>query len=225
MNKITQARLLGWGQLVVVYLNQALTQNGGVIPTSKAQWLTLASSLLVAVGVHIGSGTSAGHPDGSNTQKGFARGPALVLALVFCLLPFAFMGCHKVNSNNPAVIQEASLLNARKTVNAVAHGIKAANDTVDGLATNEPAYFSFVHPKLVVLAQLTAQADLCVTTAESGGTCDWKTEIVNIAQAVANNPAALTTFGFKNPKSQQTAQLGFKALADAIQLAAQFGGQ
>jgi hypothetical protein len=69
VKSITTARIFAWGQLGVTYLNQALSQNGGVIPTNKSQWMTLLSSLVVAFGVHIASETSAGHPQGSNTPR------------------------------------------------------------------------------------------------------------------------------------------------------------
>lgn len=66
--KATQAKILGWGQLAITYLNDALAANGGVIPTSKGAWLRLLSSLVVAIGVHIASDTSAGHPNGAVTK-------------------------------------------------------------------------------------------------------------------------------------------------------------
>lgn len=67
MNRNTIAKLLGWGQFAVVYINQALSANGGVLPTNRAGWLNLGGSLLLAGGVHQASNTSAAHPNGANS--------------------------------------------------------------------------------------------------------------------------------------------------------------
>ena len=61
MKAISRAKILAWVQLAVTYLNSV----GISIPQSKAQWLQLASSAVVAAGIHIASSTSAGHPDGA----------------------------------------------------------------------------------------------------------------------------------------------------------------
>lgn len=62
------ALLAGYGQLVIVYLNQALAANGGVIPQNRDQWMKLISSAAVAYGVHQASLTSANHPNGADTK-------------------------------------------------------------------------------------------------------------------------------------------------------------
>ena len=152
---------------------------------------------------------------------------ATVLCAAMCLL--AVTGCHhKVDSTNPAVIKAVGLYDARKTINSVAHGLKAANDTVQSVSASEPdeyaAYYAFVHPKLVELAKLNDQADDCVTQAENGGTCDWRNAVAIIAQK-AGDPHALATFGFKNKNTQRDVQLGFAALVTSIQLAQQFSTQ
>ena len=65
--KATWAKIAGWGQFIIAYLNEALAANGGVIPSTRPAWVHLLSSLAIAVGMHIASNTSAGHPNGANT--------------------------------------------------------------------------------------------------------------------------------------------------------------
>lgn len=62
------AKAFGWGQLAIVYINQILSQNGGVLPTTRQGWLNLAGSAALAYGVHTASETSAGHPNGAVTK-------------------------------------------------------------------------------------------------------------------------------------------------------------
>ena len=64
IRKITKARVLGWGQLIITVLNEALTANNGVIPNTKAAWIKIAISLVTAWSLHTGAETSAGHPNG-----------------------------------------------------------------------------------------------------------------------------------------------------------------
>lgn len=66
MNKNTVAKLFGYGQLALEYANEVLQANGGLLPTTKAGWLRLASSILLAGGIHHASNTSQAHPNGLN---------------------------------------------------------------------------------------------------------------------------------------------------------------
>jgi hypothetical protein len=64
MQKSTWAKIAGWGQLAVEYINQVLQANGGLLPTNKIGWLRLLGSLLLAGGIHHASNTSVAHPNG-----------------------------------------------------------------------------------------------------------------------------------------------------------------
>lgn len=137
-------------------------------------------------------------------------------------------GCRHVNNSNPIVVKAATLANAEKTVNTIAHGLLAADQTIDALQATEPDYYAAVQPKLKTLARLNEVANQCIVTALNGGTCNWQAAVVAIATE-AGKPDNLTTFGFKNPNSQKIAQTGFIALIAGINMAIQFqqqtGGQ
>jgi hypothetical protein len=64
MNKSTLAKLCGYTQLAITYLNQVLSANGGLIPTAIEGWLKLLASLLLAFAIHHASNTSATIPNG-----------------------------------------------------------------------------------------------------------------------------------------------------------------
>jgi hypothetical protein len=53
---------------------------------------------------------------------------------------------------------------------------------------------------------------------------DWRQAIIAVGKDVSD-PKTLVVFGFKNPKSQQIAQLGFEGLVTALELAASYGGK
>lgn len=154
-----------------------------------------------------------------NTLMAVAIAANLALALTSCR--------HSVQSTNPVVIQVASEVNAEKVVNTIAHGLLAADQTIDSVQTEDPGYYAAAQPKLKLLRDLNESANQCLINAFNGGTCDWKTAVVTIAQK-AGDPNALTAFGFKNPATQKKVQEGFKLLTAGINLAVQFqkaGGQ
>lgn len=93
MTKQTWARIGGWLQLVIVYFNDALSANGGVIPTSKAAWGRLASSFLLALAVHKAAATSDNHPDGANSP---AKGVLSVLLCFALVMPMT--GCTSLSA-------------------------------------------------------------------------------------------------------------------------------
>jgi hypothetical protein len=55
MTSSAVAKYLGWGQLVLVALQQAIAANG--IPHTANAWLTLLGSAALAVAVHHASST------------------------------------------------------------------------------------------------------------------------------------------------------------------------
>lgn len=81
-NKNTSAKFGGWAQLVIVCLNEVLSQNGGVLPNTRAAWLRILVSLVIAMGVHLASDTSAGHPNGAQTTIEQASQAANQMVLV-----------------------------------------------------------------------------------------------------------------------------------------------
>lgn len=66
MTKKTLAKVAGWGQVVVTYVNEVLKSNGGLVPTTKSGWLTLGISLLSGLAIHHASNTSATTPNGGS---------------------------------------------------------------------------------------------------------------------------------------------------------------
>lgn len=142
----------------------------------------------------------------------------LLLATTLVITP----GCrHNVQSTNPVVIQAVTLSDAEKTVNTIAHGLLAADQTIDSLQTSEPDYYATVQPKLKATAKLNEVANQCIVTSLNGGKCDWQTAIINIATE-AGKPENLTNFGFKDDKTKQKVQLGFAVLTTGINMAIQF---
>jgi|SRR5690348_13291896 len=138
-------------------------------------------------------------------------------------------GCRQtVTSTNPVVIRAVTLSDAEKTVNTIAHGVLAADQTLDSLQSSEPDYYTVVQPKLKAIAKLNEVANQCIVTSLNGGTCDWQTAVINIATE-AGKPDNLTNFGFKDPQTKQKVQLGFTVLITGINMAVQFqhrvGGQ
>lgn len=143
----------------------------------------------------------------------------LAVGLVLCSV---LTGCHpKVDTTNPAVIKAVTLSNAEKTVNTIAHGLLAADQTLDSIKITEADYYASVSPKLKTLAKLNEVANQCIITTVSGGSCDWKQAVSNIA-IEAGKSENLTSFGFKNPQTQEKVQLGFTVLVSGINMAVQF---
>lgn len=145
-----------------------------------------------------------------------------LVALALIALTLSTTSCrHKVDTTNPVVVKAVTLSNAEKTVNTIAHGILAADQTIDQIKLQEPDYYAAVSPKLKIVAQLNETANQCIVTSVNGGICDWQTEVATIAKFIGD-PNSLTTFGFKNPDTQKKVQLGLAILISGIQMAAQF---
>jgi hypothetical protein len=89
MTKARFAKFLAW-------LGGIATAAGQFLAPKYAHIVLTAGSTLTAWAAHNASDTSAGHPDGVNTlpsQRGFARGPAILILGIAAVIGLFFLGC------------------------------------------------------------------------------------------------------------------------------------
>jgi hypothetical protein len=132
--------------------------------------------------------------------------------------------CRHVNSSNPKVIQAVNANDAAKVVKTIADSLVAANSTIESIQTQEPTYYAKVKPWLVKLAKAN---DVAADNVEQykNGTITFD-KVAPALQSIASIGLELdpTTFGFKNPQTQQEVTTGFKLLQATIaSVAQQFG--
>src|SRR5260370_27901522 len=132
----------------------------------------------------------------------------LSIIIIANFLTFAAIGCRHVNSNNHKVIFAATITNAGTATDDFSIALKAANDGVEKLQTQEPVYYATIHPYLVNLAKLNDKAIATIRAAMAGDTAaDWKGALVAVVNAASQ--IYPTVFGFKNSSTQPTVKILF----------------
>jgi hypothetical protein len=162
---------------------------------------------------------------GENKMKNWLR-PIMMVVLAICIggTLAEISACRHVNSSNPAVIQAVNANDAAKVVKTIADSLVAANSTIESVQTQEPAYYAKVKPWLVQLAKANDVAADSVAQYKAGTITFSK--VAPSLQAIAKIGLQLdpTTFGFKNPQSQQEVTAGLRLLQAALaSVAQQFG--
>ena len=149
---------------------------------------------------------------------------ALMLSLLAATVAIE-NGCRHVNSSNPAVISAVTLNNAAKACQTVATGLADADAVLDKIQAQEPDYYAHAKPLLQRIAKANDTAIVAVSAALAGDAkVDWRSAMLAVSTAVASSD--LTTFGFKNPQTQQLVQVGFATLISILStIPATFGGK
>lgn len=149
----------------------------------------------------------------------------IILTLVLVIGCTTFdVGCRHVNSTNPKVIQAVRANDLSKTCKTISDSLLAADKTLDAIQTQEPDYYAHVKPWLVKIAKANDVA-IANVAAYDAGTITFE-KVVPSMQSMAAIAQELdpTTFGFKNPKTQQDVKVGFELLqATLASVIQQFG--
>lgn len=142
---------------------------------------------------------------------------SMVVAAVMLMAITATEGCrHNVNTNNPKVIQAATLLDASDLTVTIEDGVVAANHAVEAIQASDPEYYNKVKPLLRSISSANVLAARKIQAFKNGdATADWRGAIIAVAGSV--NTQDLSAVHIKNPNTQLIVSASLATLVAALE--------